>query len=153
MLSPNAPSQPVVGNINFFIFYFSTTPKDVPKQHSINSYLIPFYASVAQCSLSLSPHSFILWAGIIMLWKVTFLLLLGPTLRHTFTAFQHVSWGEKGQNAEKGKYAGINSAPVYIYNVYTSSRCKYVYKKTCCPSQKLTLKWVNNLLTKFINVR
>lgn len=31
--------------------------------------------------------------------------------------------------------------------------CKYVYKKTCCPSQKLTLKPVNNPFTKFINVK
>lgn len=31
--------------------------------------------------------------------------------------------------------------------------CKYVYKKTCCPSQKLTLKPVNRAFTKFITVR
>lgn len=31
--------------------------------------------------------------------------------------------------------------------------CKYVYKKTCCPSQKLTLKPVNKPFAKFISVR
>lgn len=31
--------------------------------------------------------------------------------------------------------------------------CKYVYKKSYCPSQKLTLKPVNNPFTKFINVK
>lgn len=31
--------------------------------------------------------------------------------------------------------------------------CKYVYKKTCWPSQKLTLKPVNNPFAKFINVK
>ena len=77
---------------------------------------------------------------------------------HT-TAFMHVSQGErsggeKKEKKKKGKCASITpAAPVYIYNVYTSLVVNMFTRKPAAPSQKLTLKPVNNPFTKFINVK
>lgn len=45
------------------------------------------------------------------------------------------------------------AAPVYIYSVYTSLAVNMFTRKPRCPSQKLTLKPVNNPFAKFINVK
>lgn len=75
---------------------------------------------------------------------------------HT-TAFMCVSRGKgqeqnKKEKKEKKRQYRPGCTCIHLQCLHIFG-CKYVYKKICCPSQKLTLKPVNNPFTKFINVK
>lgn len=132
-----------------FYFQHYTTPRDVPKQHSINLYLIPPLVLHLPCYLPSSfPPLSALYGVKAHHYVLEDLLLVQvqKAYRNKHICMPLLFWVEKRKSRELPRLPRAHLRCIHIFG------CKSVYKKTRSTSQKLTLKPVNKPLTKFTEV-
>lgn len=131
-----------------FYFQHYTTPRDVPRQHSINSYLIP--PLVLHLPSYLPPPSLLLQFYTVRRHIIMFSRTYCWCTEISTRAHDCCLCGkEKGKNKKGKRCLGCTGALSRCVRVFG---CKSVYQKSRSTSQKATLKPVNKALAKFSEV-